>query len=223
MSAGEVGLYFINYYKRKGRKYPWRDNRSPFKVYLSEMLLQRTQADQVTPVYNRLIGKFDSVLSLITGFEEATAIMQPLGRFCRLNYFKEGLEYLNDHFGGEIPEDNARLARIPGVGPYIAAAIRIFGFDINDAIIDTNVVRVIGRIYGLERTPETRRKKSFIELARRHVPQVKCVEYSYGILDFAATVCRSRGPLCNQCGLTKLCISYTSNSNPPRISLPVSK
>lgn len=211
MSEEEISIYLVNYYLKYGRRYPWRDNRTPFGVYLSEMLLQRTRADQVRPVYNGLIGKFNDISSLYTGFEEATAIMQSLGRFSRLNYFKEGLNYLNDYYGGEIPEDSISLKQVPGVGPYIAAAIRIFGFDINDTIIDTNVVRVISRIYGLEITPETRRKKLFIELARGHVPQTEFVEYSYGLLDFAANVCRSRRPVCNECGLTKLCMFYKVN------------
>lgn len=205
MSIDKIRLHFINYYLENGRQYPWRDDRTPFRVYLSEMLLQRTQADQVKPVYNELNERFNNVSSLYSGFEEATAIMQSLGRFCRLNYFKEGLNYLNNYFGGEIPEDSNSLCQIPGVGPYIAAAIRIFGFDIKDTIIDTNVVRVISRINGLKITPETRRKKSFIELVQGYVPQTGFVEYSYGLLDFAANVCRSRNPLCNQCGLTKIC------------------
>lgn len=210
MFAGDIGSYLINYYLKNGRRYPWRDNRTPFKVYLSEMLLQRTQANQVKPVFNELIGKFNNISSLYASFEEATAIMQTLGRFCRLKYFREGLNCLMDHFDGEIPENSISLNRIPGIGPYIAATIRIFGFDINDTIIDTNVVRVIRRIYGLEIMPETRRKKSFIELARAHVPQTRFVEYSYGILDFAANICRARNPQCDECGLTRLCIFYKS-------------
>lgn len=201
----EIGLYLISYYRRYGRRYPWRHDRSPFHVYLSEILLQRTQADQVELIFNILISRFPNVTNLKENFEEVSTIMKPLGRYCRLDFFRDGLHYLDDYFGGEIPEERERLLEVPGIGPYIAAAVRAFGYGIRDTIIDSNVVRVLGRIYGVNVTPETRRNRLFYEMAERHVPLSEYIDYSYGIFDFAAAVCRAKRPVCCNCGLNKLC------------------
>lgn len=86
----EFSQYMINYYQECGRHYPWRENRSPYRVYLSEMLLQRTRADQVVPVYERLIKEYPDIRSLNSDFKRVTDIMQPLGRFVRLQYSNRG-------------------------------------------------------------------------------------------------------------------------------------
>lgn len=104
-----------------------------------------------------------------------------------------------EQYDGEIPVEREQLLSIPGTGLYIAAAARVFGFGIKDTIIDANVVRVLGRIYGFRVNPETRRRKAFIELAARHVPEKGFVEYSYGLLDFAAEICKLGKPLCHFC------------------------
>lgn len=138
-------------------------------------------------------------------------MMHSLGRFIRLEYIRLGLDYLMEKHNGTIPFSQDELLKIPGVGPYISGAVRVFGFDLRDTIIDTNVVRVFGRIYGLEVNPETRRKKGFIKLAETHVPQKQFVEYSYGILDFAAAVCKTPKPLCLSCPISYLCSYNTVN------------
>jgi A/G-specific adenine glycosylase len=162
----------------------------------------------VEPAFIELTEHYSNIIEITTNFEEVCKIMYSLGRFCRLNYFKQGLDTLVKNFNGEIPYHTEMLLLIPGIGPYIAAAIRIFGFGLKDTIIDTNVVRVLGRIYGIEITPETRRNKAFINLAKHHVPDNNFVEYSYGILDFASAICRSRIPECRSCGLGKYCNYY---------------
>ncbi|NSW84100.1 MAG: hypothetical protein HPY90_12660 [Syntrophothermus sp.] len=201
----DITTFLIQFYNECGRDYPWRNERTPFKVYLSEVLLQRTRADQVEPVFRYLATRYPDVKTLYHGFEEVKHAIQSLGRSCRLHYFKAGLEYLLDNYSGEIPSDRQKLMAVPGIGDYIAAAIRIFGFGIPDVIVDTNAVRFFCRFYGLQSTPETRRRKSFIELVTRHVSVSNCVEYSYGLLDFAARFCQPVRPLCDICALKFQC------------------
>jgi len=196
------------YYITCGHKYPWRINRTPFRVYVSEVLLQRTRAKQVEPVFSKIIEKYPDPETLLENFEDAAKEMYTLGRNIRLHYFKQGLEYIVTNYGGEIPGEKSRLMLIPGVGDYIAAAVRIFGYSFQDTIIDANVVRVLSRIYGKKYDGETRRKKEFIILAEKHSLHSRCVDYSYGILDFAADVCRPWKPLCDRCFLREYC-EYT--------------
>lgn len=186
----------------------WRRERTPYKVYLSEILLQRTRANQVEPVFNHIVSVCPDVRTLYNRFEEVAHRLLSLGRRCRLEYFKAGLEYILKNYDGEIPADRNLLLAIPGIGDYIAATIRIFGYNIPDAIIDTNVVRVLCRLYGLQPDTETRRKKYFIELVRAHLPESYYAEYSYGLLDFAAEVCKPGKPGCNICGLNFVCDSF---------------
>lgn len=201
----EVTGFLIDYYLKEGRDYPWRRQRTPFRVYVSEILLQRTRADQVEPVFTYLMSRYPNVHLLSEGFEDARQAMLSLGRTCRLQHFKAGLECLVKNYGGEIPSDRQGLLAVPGIGDYIAAAIRIFGFGIPDVIVDTNVVRIMCRLYGLQPEPGMRRRKYFTELATRHVSFDWCAEYSYGLLDFAAKVCRPVRPRCAACGLRNLC------------------
>lgn len=202
--------FFSNYYNQYGRKFEWRNNRTPFTVYLSEILLQRTQADQVTPVYHQLVEMFDNCNSLLENFDDVKLITRSLGRFCRLDYFKSGLICIVNRYDGIIPSQREDLLSIPGIGQYICGAVRIFGHGLQDTIIDANIVRVLGRIYNLKINPETRRRKYFIELAANHVPSTNFVDYSYGILDFAAAICRARNPECIVCNLNNVCKFYAS-------------
>ncbi|MEQ8191938.1 MAG: DNA glycosylase [Candidatus Eremiobacterota bacterium] len=204
----ELTPYIINFYYKSGRKFPWRDYRTPYSVYLSEILLQRTQARQVVPVFNLLIENYPDVFSLYNDFMVASNVMKSLGRFCRYEVCKHGLHYVIEKFNGNIPEDKDSLLSIPSIGTYIAAAIRIFGYGLHDTIIDTNVVRVLGRLYGLQITGEIRRKKYFIELAEKQSCCKDIVAYSYGILDFAFLICCSKKPLCDQCNFRLICKYY---------------
>jgi len=174
------------------------------------MLLQRTKAEQVAPVYDHLCERYPDINSLLSNFGKVTKAMESLGRSCRLDYFEKGLHYLLDKYNGKIPFETDKLLVVPGIGRYISATIRIFGFDCIDTIIDTNVVRVISRIYGVEYGAETRRDKDFISLAKLLVPEQGVVEYSYGILDFAASVCKNRSPLCEYCPLAAYCVKGQS-------------
>lgn len=215
----KVSSLLIDYYKYNGRRFAWRYNRSPYRVYLSEMLLQRTKAEQVAPVYNYLCEQYPDIKSLYSNFDNVKKALESLGRNCRLNHFINGLYYLLDKHNGKIPSETDKLLLVPGIGPYIAATIRLFGFGFIDTIIDTNVVRVVSRLYGLEYDAETRRDKEFYSRAKLLVPEQDAVEYSYGVLDFAASICKKRSPLCENCSIAKFCdkgsaITYKSLRKP---------
>lgn len=197
--------FLIEFYRTKGRKYSWRYDRTPYRVYLSEIFLQRTRADQVEPVFNYIVSVCPDIKTLYNKFDEVFPAMLSLGRMIRLKYFKAGLEYIVKNYDGKIPAERKLLLAIPGVGGYIAAAIRVFGYNIPDVIIDTNVVRVLSRLHGLQPHSEARRKKYFVELAAGYLPASHYMEYSYGLLDFAASICKPTKPHCNVCEINFLC------------------
>jgi A/G-specific adenine glycosylase len=208
-----VSEFLIDYYVRQGRYYSWRKNRTPFSVYLSETLLQRTRADQVQPVYDQLMDRHGNLLLLKRNYEEVVSLLKPLGRNCRLEPFRQGINYLCSEHKGIIPEEKKQLLKVPGIGEYISAAIRIFGYEKRDVIIDANIVRLIGRIKGIDFNAETRRKKSFLLITEKFVPQKQYIEYSYGALDYAAAVCKPMKPACYACGIRIYCVHYCEKLN----------
>lgn len=202
----------ITFYRDKGRHFPWRQGRTPYRVFLSEVLLQRTRAEQVLPIYNALIAHFPDLPSLNQGFPEAVEMVKSLGRESRFVHVKNGLNYILDMLGGTFPLSREELIKIPSIGSYTAAALRVFAFGLRDTIVDCNIVRVISRVHGFGSGPETRRSKAFLDLAEKAVPAVEYVEYSYGLLDFASMVCLPVKPLCCSCDLRSDCAHFSDKS-----------
>lgn len=200
-----LGALIRNYYIEHGLRYAWRIDRTPYRVYVSEVALQRTRAPQVEPVFTALMDTYDNFRSLLEGFDNAITIMRPLGRPCRFDYLLRGLNTIVRVYDGKLPVSREELTAIPGVGPYIAAAVRVFAFGLRDTIVDTNVVRVLGRVFGVGTDASTRRQRSFLDLAERCVPIVGYAEYSYGILDLASSLCKPHSPNCCYCSLRQMC------------------
>lgn len=207
----------VHYYEGFHRDFAWRESRTPYRVFLSEVLLQRTRAEQAEPVFMELAERYPNVAALYQDIEKVAKVIGGLGRLCRVGPLKRGLSYLITNYGGEFPLQNAKLIKVPSIGLYAAAAVRVFGFGVRDTIVDSNVVRVFGRLYGLQTTPETRRSRDFMELVEPHVPVSNFAEYSYGLLDFASAVCTPLSPKCEGCSLRYQCDS--AKESPEKVAV----
>ncbi|MBS8263852.1 A/G-specific adenine glycosylase [Mesobacillus boroniphilus] len=186
--------------------YPWRHTKNKWHALVAEIMLQRTNADQVVPVYESFVEMYPSPEDLLMEIE--TNIFKSLG----LHWREEILHSLAREIYklGYIPEDKKSLLKLPGVGDYISAAFRSFHLNIRDVIIDSNVVRLYGRFFGFETVPETRRKKWFKELAEEITPNTNHKEYNYAILDFTRNICKP-SPLHKECVLSDLCCYAMKN------------
>ncbi|OXS74239.1 hypothetical protein [Domibacillus enclensis] len=163
------------------------------------MMLQRTSADQVLPVYEKFARKYpfpDDYAS-----DPRADVFETLGLVWR----EKNLKALADILGTDpIPVEKDELLNLPGIGPYIAAAFRSLHLNLPDTIIDSNVVRVYGRFFGFQTDPETRRKKWFIEFAEKLTPLKTHRDYNYALIDFTRAVCKPR-PACEICPLEQKC------------------
>jgi A/G-specific adenine glycosylase len=173
---------------------------------VAEILLQRTRATQVVPVYLALRGEFPDVASLATArVQRVRAVIRPLGLAWRAGRLIELAKALRDRHGGRVPRSTARLQELPGVGPYVAAAFASFHLERRAVIVDSNVVRFVSRLHGWDYGPESHRNAVFRRAADRLTPARGVKEYNYALLDFTREVCTPRVPRCDSCALRQGC------------------
>lgn len=198
--------------KRNFRSYPWRLTEDPYQILIAEVMLHRTQAKQVVPVYECFIIRFPNVSSLSKASKkDLYKIIYPLGLQWRLDLIREMANQLNVRFNGIIPESKKDLLSLPGVSEYIAGAVRCFSWNIPEPLIDTNTVRVIGRLFGLEIKDSSRRNSLYRKTIESLVHLTRPRAYNYALLDLAHLVCRKRElPLCSNCPIQTLCSYGTS-------------
>lgn len=199
----------LEWYKNSARKFPWRYRSDPYQVIIAELMLRRTQARQVVPVYNKFINDFPDVRSLaLASLEDLKEYLRPLGLSWRTANFEAMAGEIIERYAGKIPENRTDLLALPGVGPYVADAVRIFAFGEVATLADTNTVRVAARYFGFDYNQESRRKQSVIGAVSLLVDHKKPAESNYALLDFAAIVCKSLKPEHSVCPLSEHCIYF---------------
>jgi A/G-specific adenine glycosylase len=193
------------------RSFPWRahKNRTTYRTLIAELMLRRTQADQVARVYEAFLLRYPELPeALAAPDDELREVLYPLGLAWRIENIVALFQSLRERKCTDVPESLAELMALPGVGDYVANAVRCFALgDSSATLIDVNVTRVLGRIFGLPVNAEARRRKPMRELAMATVDRERPAEYHYAILDFAALVCTALRPRCAVCpfGLAGRC------------------
>lgn len=213
MKELEINKNDITYFQKKiltaGEKlytpYAWRKTNNKFHALTAEILLQRTNADQVLNVYKDFIKKYKTANQFIKFPEN---IFISLGLNWRYNIYQKLCYKITEI--KRIPYDKEELLKLPGVGEYVASAFLSLHMNKREFIIDSNIVRIYGRYFGFETDGETRRKKWFIDLSNRLTPIKKFKEYNYGLLDFTRLIC-NRNPYCDNCYLKRKCFYYSKN------------
>jgi A/G-specific adenine glycosylase len=197
----------LGWYAGFGRSHlPWRATRDPYRVAVSESMLQQTQVDRVVPLYHAFIARFPSLEALAAA--DAADVVRAWrglgynGRAVRLHALARAVV---ERYDGRLPEDTDTLRRLPGVGPYTAAAIRAFAFERNDAAIDVNVRRVVHRVvFGLE-FPRLAADRTLDTVAIAAVPNGAAHDWNSAMMDLGATLCTARAPKCLVCPLRDTC------------------
>lgn len=199
--------YLISWGKENFRSFTWRNTKNPYCILLSEAMLHRTQAKQVQPVYDQFIQKYPNLKTLKQASKyDLQELLFSLGLRWRIDLIYEMVDELTVRFNGKIPNDKEDLLSLPGVSEYIASAVRCFAGDFPEPLLDTNTVRVIGRLFGLKFKDSSRRNRRFknlvIDLLDNNNPRI----YNYALLDLADKVCTKKiKPDCGNCPLLKIC------------------
>ena len=189
----------IAWQRRHGRHgLPWQGTRDPYRIWLSEIMLQQTQVGAVIPYFNRFLERFPSVEALARASEdEVLQLWSGLGYYARgRNLHKAAREIQREGF----PRSAEKIAELPGVGRSTAAAIAVFAFGQRAAILDGNVKRVLSRCYGIAD------KNALWPLAERLLPRKDLASYTQGLMDLGATVC-TRNPECGRCPVKARCVA----------------
>ncbi len=187
--------------------FPWRHTENQWHALAAEVMLQRTRAEQVVPVFREFSERYTTPLDFLKD-PDGIRLFSRLGLLWRARPFLDLAALLSG--ASAIPSDRKVLLTLPGIGDYIASAFRSLHLGIRDTIIDSNVVRIYGRFFGFRTTPETRRLKAFIELAERITPSEKFRAFNYGLIDFTRAICRPR-PRCSECPLQDACRSRSAS------------
>lgn len=192
------------------RAMPWKGEKDPYKIWLSEIILQQTRVEQGLDYYNRFIKQFPSVKKLASAPESAVfKLWEGLGYYTRCRNLVATARYISDELEGNFPSTHADILKLKGVGPYTAAAISSFAYNLPHAVVDGNVMRVLARYFGIETAIDSSLgKNDFNMLAQQLLPEGKAAKYNQAIMDFGATVCKPQSPTCATCPLQKKCTAY---------------
>jgi A/G-specific adenine glycosylase len=198
----------LNWGQKHFRPFPWRQTKSPYRILMAEVMLHRTQALQVVPVYKRFVRSYPDVDSLARASrKEIRSALHSLGLHWRIDLVRKMAARIIGTFGGKVPQKREDLLTLPGVSDYVASALRCFAYNIPETLIDTNTVRVVGRLYGLKLKDSSRRNRRFREILVALVDPSNPQGYNYALLDLADQVCtRKRPPECGRCPLARWCL-----------------
>lgn len=189
------------------RQMPWKGEKDPYKIWLSEIILQQTRVAQGTEYYVRILKAFPTVQQLAAApDQEVFKLWEGLGYYSRCRNLLATARLITQEYGGVFPASYEQLLQLPGVGPYTAAAIASFAFQLPYAVVDGNVFRVVARFWG-DNTPidSVTGKKHFTAIADTLLYKKLPGIYNQAIMDFGATICKPQQPLCGQCCLQKKC------------------
>jgi len=212
-SKKEILLFrkrLLSWFSRNKRSYPWRKTRDPFKLLVAEMMLQRTKADQVLRVYNNFFSEFNSVEEIVnTDLKELEKILYPIGLKWRVRNFKNVCVSLIKNFNEKVPDNRTDLLSLPGVGKYIAGILLSVAFNKTEWIVDSNIVRIFKRHFGVSTIKEGRRDKHIIDLAKTYITARDPKKANLALLDFGALICIPKNPKCTLCPLLNSCYYYS--------------
>jgi A/G-specific adenine glycosylase len=200
----------LAWYRRHGRDLPWRKTSDPYHILVSEFMLQQTQVDRVVPKYHEWLEKYPSLGALAAAPErDVTMTWYPLGYNIRPLRLQTIARESVARYGGELPADEATLRSFKGIGAYTAGAIRSFAFGERAAILDTNVARVLFRVFvGTGDSKSHRMKRHLWTLSETLMPARHVFDFNQALMDFGAMVCVARRPRCLICPMTRGCRSF---------------
>ncbi|MCU0402858.1 MAG: A/G-specific adenine glycosylase [Algoriphagus sp.] len=200
----------ISWYRANPRELPWRSTTDPYKIWLSEIILQQTRVAQGLPYYYAFAEAYPTIEDLAAAPEtEVLRLWQGLGYYSRARNLHSCAKYITNELGGKFPDSYQELLKLKGVGSYTAAAIASFAFGEVKAVVDGNVFRVLARYFGIETDIASgKAKKEFEELANKLIPEGDPAEYNQAMMDFGARLCIPKNPACGECLLRNTCFAY---------------
>ena len=203
----------LGWYRRNGRDLPWRRTRDPYHILVSEMMLQQTQVDRVLPKYEEWLRKYPSLEALAAArVGEVARTWRPLGYNARPRRLHAIAREVVARYDGRLPSDEDTLRSFKGIGAYTAGAVQSFAFGRRAPIVDTNVARVLVRVFvGRGNRNETSLEKRLWSLSETLLPRRDVFDFNQALMDLGAMVCVARRPRCPICPMSPICKAYPFN------------
>ena len=204
----------LDWYCLNKRDLPWRKTHNPYFIWLSEIILQQTRVEQGLPYYLKFIHEFPTVIDLAQSKEDRVLkIWQGLGYYSRARNLHFSAKYIMENYQGKFPKEYNEILNLKGIGEYTAAAISSFSFGLPYAVVDSNVVRVLSRYFGIDMSFDTSLGKSkYRKLAQDLLDKQNHAENNQAIMDFGAIQCTPKSPKCDNCPFILNCVAYNTNS-----------
>jgi A/G-specific adenine glycosylase len=206
-------LALIAWYEAEQRRMPWRESRDPYRVWVSEVMLQQTQVATVIGYYERWMQRFPSVEALaVAEVDDVLRAWEGLGYYSRARNLQRAARQLVSNHGGKLPQSVAELSKLPGIGPYSAGAIASIAFGADEPVVDGNIVRVLTRSFGLSGDPKrTPLSRHLWSLARSLIPKGNAREFNQALMELGATCCTPRAPRCAACPVSPACVALAND------------
>jgi len=223
MARPSLAARIVTWQRQHGRHHlPWQQTQDPYRVWLSEIMLQQTQVATVVDYYQRFLARFPTVADLAQApADEVLSLWAGLGYYARARHLHACAQTIVDHWQGQFPPDASSLQTLPGIGPSTAAAIAAFCYAERAAILDGNVKRVLTRYFAIDQDiSKTTTTQTLWALAREVLPSSTLTKrqpdamarYTQGLMDLGATVCVRSNPKCSQCPLRQSCQAYAAGT-----------
>ncbi len=203
----------LQWYAQNKRSLPWRDTKDPYRIWLSEIMLQQTRVAQGLPYYQKFVRKYPTVQDLaVAEEEEVLKLWQGLGYYSRARNMHATAKTVTNNFGGKFPDTYKGLLQLKGVGDYTASAIASTSFSLPEPVVDGNVYRVLARYFGVDiPVNSTEGVNYFKKLAREVMDTENVGDYNQGIMEFGALQCAPKRPYCLYCPLSESCVALKEN------------
>ena len=209
------------WYDANARSLPWRSDPTPYKVWVSEIMLQQTQVETVLPYFERFMARFPNLPSLAEAEEsDVLQVWEGLGYYSRARNLHKAARVINEEFDGQVPAEISALKSLPGIGAYTAGAIASIAFGAPEPALDANIRRVTIRLLGLHEPPGSETDAQLWEFARQVLPDARVGDYNQALMDLGSAICTPINPLCQECPLQAECLA---NKRGTQSELPLRK
>lgn len=210
MPFADFAPRLLTWFDQHGRHdLPWQHNTTPYRVWVSEIMLQQTQVTTVIPYYLRFMDKFPSVQQLAAAsIDEVLSLWTGLGYYARARNMHRAAQQVIEQHQGELPQTLDALSQLSGIGRSTAAAILSISHNQPQAILDGNVKRVLARLFAIEQPPSAKRDQHMWALAEHLTPHQRNADYTQAIMDLGATLCRRGQPDCARCPFNDVCLAH---------------
>lgn len=197
----------LEWYQHNKRDLPWREDKNPYKIWVSEIMLQQTRVDTVIPYFQRFIKQFPTIENLAQASEEEVLkAWEGLGYYSRVRNLHAAVKEVKTTYGGRVPNQMMEISKLKGVGPYTAGAILSIAFEKNEPAVDGNVMRVFSRLFALkDDIAQVKTRKVMEKIARKLIPQYAPGDFNQALMELGAMVCVPSSPRCLLCPLQEHC------------------